>query len=407
MNYVQMVLILKKKLLFEAWDKIALRVTEKIYSIAKKTHNEYEILIFLNAPVIDCRSSYQFDKNLVIEYATDDLLLKLRKHNRDVHLDLINTVVKCKISINVNDTVEQYLRQYRLGAKIAEICVDCIRLVRDEDIGVITLHISPIDDFTPHIRSNYDSLYQQDLSIFVPKRFYFKTEHTEPLLIDQVHHITNVLHSYLNMFRDPKSGQNVEGLDIAIQRFRSSYDRYLPDDPERLLDIAFAFEAIFLNDDENKELSYRLRLRAAKLLGKTLEERQEIFDIVKNLYNFRSKIAHGETLDAKKSKDADKLKQVLSRAPRMLKDAIIEMILGNAPRGLTDKGKIGDWWRKLELSLARENNNFSQEIRQLIYGKGRNSYRVIFTILETQDTAIVRILHIRHGSQQTIGKDPE
>jgi plasmid stabilization system protein ParE len=58
-------------------------------------------------------------------------------------------------------------------------------------------------------------------------------------------------------------------------------------------------------------------------------------------------------------------------------------------------------------SLARKNNNFSQEIRQLIYGKGRNSYRVIFTILETQDTAIVRIPHIRHGSQQTIGKDPE
>ncbi len=58
-------------------------------------------------------------------------------------------------------------------------------------------------------------------------------------------------------------------------------------------------------------------------------------------------------------------------------------------------------------SLARENNNFSQEIRQLIYGKGRNLYRVIFTILETQDTATVRILHIRHGSQQTIGEDPD
>ena len=58
-------------------------------------------------------------------------------------------------------------------------------------------------------------------------------------------------------------------------------------------------------------------------------------------------------------------------------------------------------------SLARENNNFSQEIRQLIYGRGRNSYRVIFTILEAQDMTTVRILHIRHGSQQTIGEDPE
>jgi plasmid stabilization system protein ParE len=58
-------------------------------------------------------------------------------------------------------------------------------------------------------------------------------------------------------------------------------------------------------------------------------------------------------------------------------------------------------------SLARENRYFSQEIRQLLYGRGRNSYRVLFTILEGQDVSTVRILHIRHASQQTIGEEPE
>jgi len=57
--------------------------------------------------------------------------------------------------------------------------------------------------------------------------------------------------------------------------------------------------------------------------------------------------------------------------------------------------------------LARENKYFSQEIRQLLYGRGRNSYRVLFTILEGQGMSTVRILHIRHASQQTIGEDPE
>jgi plasmid stabilization system protein ParE len=57
--------------------------------------------------------------------------------------------------------------------------------------------------------------------------------------------------------------------------------------------------------------------------------------------------------------------------------------------------------------LARENEYFSQELRQLLYGQGRNSYRVIFTILEKQDISTVRILHIRHAYQQTIGEDPE
>jgi plasmid stabilization system protein ParE len=58
-------------------------------------------------------------------------------------------------------------------------------------------------------------------------------------------------------------------------------------------------------------------------------------------------------------------------------------------------------------SLARENKYFSQEIRQLLYGRGRNSYRVLFTIFEGQDLSTVRILHIRHASQQTIGENPD
>jgi plasmid stabilization system protein ParE len=55
--------------------------------------------------------------------------------------------------------------------------------------------------------------------------------------------------------------------------------------------------------------------------------------------------------------------------------------------------------------LARENEHFSQEIRQLLYGKGKNSYRILFTILEDQELPIVRILHIRHTSQLTLGED--
>ncbi|MGI0479651.1 type II toxin-antitoxin system RelE/ParE family toxin [Geminocystis sp. CENA526] len=54
--------------------------------------------------------------------------------------------------------------------------------------------------------------------------------------------------------------------------------------------------------------------------------------------------------------------------------------------------------------LARENDYFSQEIRQLIYGKGKNCYRILFTILEDDKSPTVRILHIRHVSQITLGE---
>jgi plasmid stabilization system protein ParE len=56
--------------------------------------------------------------------------------------------------------------------------------------------------------------------------------------------------------------------------------------------------------------------------------------------------------------------------------------------------------------LARENEYFSLEIRQLLYGRGRTAYRILFTILEIDDLSIVRILHIRHSSQQAIGEEP-
>lgn len=58
-------------------------------------------------------------------------------------------------------------------------------------------------------------------------------------------------------------------------------------------------------------------------------------------------------------------------------------------------------------SLALENKYFSQDIRQLLYGRGRTSYRILFTILEIGEVPIVRILHIRHSSQQSIGENPE
>ena len=54
--------------------------------------------------------------------------------------------------------------------------------------------------------------------------------------------------------------------------------------------------------------------------------------------------------------------------------------------------------------LARENAFFSQEIRQLIHGKGKHTYRILFTVLDDSPTPTVRILHIRNTAQKTLGE---
>jgi plasmid stabilization system protein ParE len=46
-------------------------------------------------------------------------------------------------------------------------------------------------------------------------------------------------------------------------------------------------------------------------------------------------------------------------------------------------------------ALAVEHEIFSEEVRQLLYGKAKNVYRVIFLIRDTK----VYVLYVRHSSQ--------
>ncbi len=60
--------------------------------------------------------------------------------------------------------------------------------------------------------------------------------------------------------------------------------------------------------------------------------------------------------------------------------------------------------KPLRCPLAIENDGFTEEIRQLIYGKSRNKYRILFEIRE--DTVFV--LHVRHSSQAPLtGEEDE
>ena len=52
-------------------------------------------------------------------------------------------------------------------------------------------------------------------------------------------------------------------------------------------------------------------------------------------------------------------------------------------------------------SLAKEKEVFSEEVRQLLYGKKRKRYRVLFTIRED----IVYILFVRHTAQALLTEE--
>lgn len=81
-------------------------------------------------------------------------------------------------------------------------------------------------------------------------------------------------------------------LDLAMRRLNYAYERRYVED--KLVDYMIGFEALYLKEEERSELSYKLSLRTAVLLGGE-NERKTLFKFMKDAYDLRSKIVHGST----------------------------------------------------------------------------------------------------------------
>ncbi len=79
-------------------------------------------------------------------------------------------------------------------------------------------------------------------------------------------------------------------LDVALKRFNRTYGPH--DWIENLVDLTICLEAL-LGPTDRRELTHRLRLRAALLFGRTDEEVDDLYDLVSALYEIRSRVVHG------------------------------------------------------------------------------------------------------------------
>jgi hypothetical protein len=222
--------------------------------------------------------------------------------------------------------------------------VDALRLIRcHDDIGVIALEVIQLDSLTPAVRKTWADRYQPELARIEPQRLEFGPPSLVPLSdgeIDQLRRFVSALCGEQGKFK---------GLMYALKRFRSSVERYSPSDPERLLEYAIALEALYLNDQgtDRTELTYRLRLRAARFLGNDVNTRQALFAVIGDLYGFRSRVAHGEPLVGLRETEKSKLENVLSEGPVIL-CATIRRIL-ESPVHEIPSGNTLPFWRGIEL----------------------------------------------------------
>ena len=335
---------------FEGWSAVKEEIIQHLQDLRTLDRYEYEVQIFLNGPPADFEGEaslvdlVQGEETISVGvcYASDQLVGRLVEYEEVPGYEKINTVLRYRISLPVEDEEESYLQAYPQASVVGALLLDGLRLLRPgDDIGILALEIVAVDDFAPTIRKTWADRFQTELARFYPRRFDFRLPQGSVLQEEEVTNLGTLVSLLVG-----KSGLSRSILQ-ARRRLANSIDRYAPDDPEKLIEYAIALESLFLDDSDGRtELSYRLALRAARLLEKDLESRRSCFQTIRDLYKFRSRLAHGGSLEELKPNEQRQLDSVLLRCPSIVSKSI---------RALLERGPIAvdkkpvDYWRELEL----------------------------------------------------------
>ena len=110
----------------------------------------------------------------------------------------------------------------------------------------------------------------------------------------------------------------------------------------RAIDVATALEVLFMNT-ERDEHSYKISLRAARLLREGMAARRKVFAEVRNVYDIRSGMVHTGSADNESNVDGVK---------RTAHDVVevVDVVCTDAIRKFLAMGSIPENWRDIELS---------------------------------------------------------
>jgi hypothetical protein len=129
-------------------------------------------------------------------------------------------------------------------------------------------------------------------------------------------------------------------VNLALERVIRSRCQFVSGN--RAIDLAIALEVLFMNVDRD-EHSYKISLRAARLLRKDLQARRRTFLEVKRLYDMRSSMVHSGSV---------KNEYLLDWARVSAHEIVeaVDVICTEAIRAFLGKREIPDDWRNIELA---------------------------------------------------------
>jgi hypothetical protein len=142
--------------------------------------------------------------------------------------------------------------------------------------------------------------------------------------------------------------------EVGLQRYADAKRRggHYTSILNAALDLGIALESLFIAGDSRSDITYRLRLRIAKLLGNDVDERIKVSERVNKLYSLRSTIVHGARLKPKETRQQAFQKvwksATKNRYPQLVRDAIVALIMAEAREEVCVGNEHS--WKRFELS---------------------------------------------------------
>lgn len=130
------------------------------------------------------------------------------------------------------------------------------------------------------------------------------------------------------------NSETLEKLQIPINRWIKSKTSQSSED--KIIDLAIALESLYLSDiPQPTELSFRLRLHAARYLRKEIEDRDELMKDFNKIYEWRSSVIHNGKLPKKgkkkkKSYTQEEISEFIKKTQDLCQESIVKVLEGGA-----------------------------------------------------------------------------
>ena len=115
---------------------------------------------------------------------------------------------------------------------------------------------------------------------------------------------------------------------MAVRRWRRSIQP-IGDLPDRFIDLRVALESLFLANNPQQEMGFRLAVNAAWLLGEDSNDRRRIWKTIQNSYDAASKAVHTGNVDPHQESQT-----LLAKAQCLCRKGI---------RRVLGEGRVSDW----------------------------------------------------------------